>query len=336
MVYDAEYDSPAPIHIMNGIVSVSAGEYQTSAIKDNGELWTWGSMLGVGAVNHETRRGYGDDPYKMMDGVKAVSAGHGHHAAVKTNGEVWTWGANNAGQLGCGDTENRYFFPNYAVKAMDGVMTVSAGAAHTLALTANGGLWAWGSNAYGQIGDGTYENRLTPVKVMDNVAAIATGKNHSLAVTKDGVLLAWGDNHIRQLGADSGDNSPVPVWVMDGMMIPEPEITVLLDGKQLFFDQTPVIEDGRTLVPLRKIFEALGAVVDWQDETQTVTAEKDGKKVSLTIGDKSASVDGKTVTLDVPAKIANGRTLVPARFVAESLGCAVDWDNDLQTVLITG
>lgn len=109
---------------------------------------------------------------------------------------------------------------------------------------------------------------------------------------------------------------------------------VVLNGQELSFDVPPTIEEGRTLVPMRAIFEALGAEVGWDGATRTVTAAKSQTTIRLTIGVKVAYRDGVSVTLDAPAKIINGRTLVPLRFVSEALGCKVDWDTKTQTVTI--
>lgn len=108
--------------------------------------------------------------------------------------------------------------------------------------------------------------------------------------------------------------------------------TVILDGKAMNFEVPPIIEDGRTLVPLRAIFEAFGASVDWEQRTQTVTATKDQTKVVLKIGSRSPTVNGQTWPLDVPAKIVNNRTLAPLRFVGEAFGGKVDWDQQTRTV----
>lgn len=108
---------------------------------------------------------------------------------------------------------------------------------------------------------------------------------------------------------------------------------VVLNNNELKFDVPPVIQQNRVLVPLRGIFEALDAVVLWDQQTQTVTAYKDTIKIQLTIGG-SAFKNDSPVNLDVPARIIQGRTMVPLRFVSEALGCQVDWDNDTQTVNI--
>jgi hypothetical protein len=108
---------------------------------------------------------------------------------------------------------------------------------------------------------------------------------------------------------------------------------VVVNGQGLTFDVPPVIEQGRTLVPLRAIFEAMGANVSWDGSTQTVTATKGSTEIKLIIGGL-AYKDGQPVNLDVPAKIVNGRTLVPLRFVSEALGSFVGWNDTNQTVTI--
>lgn len=109
---------------------------------------------------------------------------------------------------------------------------------------------------------------------------------------------------------------------------------VKLDGEQLRFDVPPVIQKGRTMVPLRLIFEKLGAQVNWDGETKTVTATKSGISLKMRIGDKFAEVNGRWVELEVPAGVINGRTLVPLRFVSEAMGADVLWNEQLQLAII--
>lgn len=111
-------------------------------------------------------------------------------------------------------------------------------------------------------------------------------------------------------------------------------VTVTLNGKKIIFDQQPIIVDGRTLVPLRAIFEELGATVDWDGNTQTVTSTKGEVTISMTIGKAEMYKNGKLITLDVVPQIVNGRTLVPVRAIAESFNIKVDWDGATSTVLL--
>lgn len=112
-------------------------------------------------------------------------------------------------------------------------------------------------------------------------------------------------------------------------------IAVVLDGEEIEFDQPPVAENGRTLVPLRKIFEALGASVEWDGQTQTVISQKGDITIKLTLGEKTMYVNETAHELDVSAKAISGRTLVPVRAISQAMNCKVDWDGATKTVIIT-
>lgn len=109
---------------------------------------------------------------------------------------------------------------------------------------------------------------------------------------------------------------------------------VLFDGRALTFDVPPTIENGRVLVPMGAIFNAMGAAVTWDAATSTATAIKNGVTVILPIGEDYASINGNAKTLDVPAQIVNGRTLVPISFIAQAFGAGVSWDPETTTVII--
>lgn len=111
-------------------------------------------------------------------------------------------------------------------------------------------------------------------------------------------------------------------------------IMINLDGSQLSMPIDPILHDGRTLVPLRPMFEALGARVDWDNDTRTVTATLDDKIIILQINNKIATVNGNEIELDVAGKLINGSTFIPVRFIAESLGAKVDWNPNSKTVII--
>lgn len=113
------------------------------------------------------------------------------------------------------------------------------------------------------------------------------------------------------------------------------DISVYVDGELLSFDVPPVIENDRTLVPMRAIFEALGANVEWDGETETVTAVRGADTLKITIGSNNLYKNDTVVELDVPAKITDGRTLVPVRAISESFSANVEWDSETRSVKIT-
>ncbi|MDO5396599.1 MAG: stalk domain-containing protein [bacterium] len=114
----------------------------------------------------------------------------------------------------------------------------------------------------------------------------------------------------------------------------ENDITVTVNGNSVGFEQPPVIDNDRTLVPMRAIFEALGAEVEWDGETRTVTSTRGEIKISLEIDSNIMTVGEREVTLDVPAKIINDRTMVPVRAVSEAMECDVDWNEEERRVII--
>lgn len=111
-------------------------------------------------------------------------------------------------------------------------------------------------------------------------------------------------------------------------------IPVFVDGVQISFDQQPIIRDDRTLVPLRGVFEALGATVYWNNDTRSVTAYKDDTTVELAIGSSTMYVNGQPKYLDVAGQIINDRTMVPLRAISEAFEAIVYWDNDTRTVRV--
>ena len=117
--------------------------------------------------------------------------------------------------------------------------------------------------------------------------------------------------------------------------VPAPDISVALNGQSISFEQPPIMENGRVLVPLRTIFEALGATVEWEPSTRTVTSKRGNTTVKLTIGNNKLYKNGSAVTIDVPARLVSDHTMIPVRATAEAFGATVEWNDDSKTVTIT-
>lgn len=111
--------------------------------------------------------------------------------------------------------------------------------------------------------------------------------------------------------------------------------SIVLDGQTINFEVAPAVENNRVLVPLRAIFEAMGATVTWNQVTQTATATMDNIKVILPLNSTAPTVNGKVWPLDVPAKVVNQRTLAPLRFVGEALGGTATWDGEKYEITLT-
>lgn len=124
------------------------------------------------------------------------------------------------------------------------------------------------------------------------------------------------------------------------------DVNIVIDGEELNLDVAPQIIDGRVMVPIRGVLENLGALVKWDDETQTVSARKSSKTVSLEIGSNDVTLDKgetnddesaktETIQTDVAAQLVSDRTLVPLRVISEAMGYSVDWNDETYTVSIS-
>jgi N-acetylmuramoyl-L-alanine amidase len=112
-------------------------------------------------------------------------------------------------------------------------------------------------------------------------------------------------------------------------------IRLVINGEEVVPDAPPFIKDSRTLVPIRIISERLGAKVVWDPNKREVFITYGSINILLTVGSKTAIVNGKNITLDVPAEINNGRTFVPLRFVGEAMGAEVQWDGNSRTASVS-
>lgn len=235
-----EFDFPEPVsEVLEGIRMVAAGHHFSLALAEDGKVWAWGSnafgQLGDGSDHFRfpfcrsaslpipVRNAAGDG---HLTGIAAVAAGNHHSLALANDGTVRAWGVNTQGQLGDGTTEHRSLparvIDSDASGGLARVVAVAAGTTHSVALKADGTVWSWGGNAFGQLGDGTREARLTPVQVRQNaggaplrdVVAVSAGQSFSVVLRADGRVLAWGSNAAGQLGDGTREHRATPMPVM--------------------------------------------------------------------------------------------------------------------------
>ena len=202
--------------LSSGVTAVAMGTYHTCAVTSVGGVWCWGygatGQMGDGTT---TERHTPVAVSGLSSGVTAVAAGAYHTCAVTSGGGVWCWGDNGNGQLGDNTTTQRHT-PVAVSGLSSGVTAVAAGAYHTCARTSGGGVWCWGLNGNGQLGDGTTTPRLTLGAVSglsSGVTAITAGYFHTCAVTSGGGLSCWGDNFYGQLGDGTTTDRVTPVTV---------------------------------------------------------------------------------------------------------------------------
>ncbi|WP_327324223.1 CAP domain-containing protein [Streptomyces sp. NBC_01210] len=168
------------------VIGIAAGVYYSLALKRDGTVWAWGinhyGELGIGSTDPLPSH-FQPVPVAIEGAVAAIAAGMNHSLALMRDGTVWAWGLNSAGQLGDGTTTERHV--PVKVQGVTGVVAIAAaGTGHSLALKRDGTVWAWGSNNWGQLGDGTQTDRHIPGKVqgVNNIMTIAAGFEHNLAL----------------------------------------------------------------------------------------------------------------------------------------------------------
>ena len=215
--------TPELVRLPAGVsaLSVSAGRNHSLAVGSDGRVYAWGDNR-LGELGAGRSGDYSTTPAPVVGlsesvRAQAVFAGGHHGLALGRDGTLYTWGANESGQLGDGATTNRSTPVSATLPAGVRVVTVAAGGRHTLALGADGALYAWGANADGELGDGATTDRARPGAVRlprgARVVTAAAGDYYSLAVGSRGALYAWGLNRFGQLGDGTRTTRRTPVAV---------------------------------------------------------------------------------------------------------------------------
>lgn len=315
---------------LNNVKSIKLGSNHILALQEDGKVLAWGSKNNL-ACNVP----------KGLSDVKEIAVGYDFSLALKNDGTVVAWGKNEHGlcniPLGLKDVSsisadslnvaavktdgsvviwgytNYSGFPNF-LRLLNNVKTIVTGSSNIAAIKDNGDVVVFGRQ----------ENSIVEVpKEVKQVKALALGQNHMVALKEDNSIVAWGDNGSGELQVYGGTSK---TWG---------KTKIILNAKDIDFpDVEPFInQDGRTLVPIRFVAEALKAQVDWEPEKNRVIIKKD-KTIELQIGRNEIIVDGKNELIDTSAIIVRDRTYVPLRLISENFGATVEWNSGYKTVNI--
>lgn len=205
---------------LTNVIAVACGAQFTLALKGDGTVMGWGNnqqgQLGNGTKVHQAF------PVKALDleGVVQVVAGTMHGAALLKTGVVKAWGANIWGQVGDGGTKPT-LTPVKLYGDLGGIKALATHGDHTLALSTDGTVWAWGLNKHGQVGIGKRSDVVLPSQVQGlfKVHSISAGENHSMAVKDDGSVWGWGSDGKGQLGTGRGDGVGSGQTVLPGPVV---------------------------------------------------------------------------------------------------------------------
>ena len=228
---------------LSDIVSVSAGGHHATALNASGVVYAWGRNVNeqLGLMDKAEREAHFDVAREVLGNkdstfkynVAKISAGDEHSMALTAgadadavDGDIWTWGYNYYGRLGNGngDTTNEpvnvVTAPNYNTYVLTGIVDIDAGITHSLAVSSDNKVYAWGDNQNGQLGTGSYAQKSTAELVVltdttTPVNGIAAGNEHSAMFKNNGEIWTWGNNIYAQLGADRDTykNSNVPICI---------------------------------------------------------------------------------------------------------------------------
>ena len=255
--------NPANNGVLNHIVQMSVGAANAVALADDGRVFTWGRYSGQG-VESEIKfpnQPKHPDGTGALGGIVQVAAGFNHTLALSGDGKVYAWGWNSYGETGRGTAQTQEMLPA-TVKLVDGtelgnIVQVVAGYHYSLALAADGRVYAWGDNGYEQLGLGAAHGKhysaelvkdVTGTAPLANIVMLAAGRLHALALDNKGRVLSWGFANDGRLGAGPNgkrafNGRPLPVVGADGLgelanvvsvgAGPDHSVAVLADGTML-------------------------------------------------------------------------------------------------------
>jgi len=211
---DQSTPTAIPGTLASGVSAIAAGASHSLAIK-GGAVFGWGYNFYGQVGNNSLVNQLTPTPLTVLtSNVTAIAGGTDHSLAIM-GGAVYAWGRNQNGQLGINSTVNQLIPTAITTNLTSGVTDIAAGAYHSLAIK-SGGLYAWGFNADGEVGNNSSANQLTPVAITGlttGVTDVAAGQFHSLAL-QNGNVFAWGDNTFGQLGNGGTSGSLIPAQVL--------------------------------------------------------------------------------------------------------------------------
>ena len=323
---DADYD--------NELVTVDTQGVSVYQVEENGVVF-------LGSANHELIANFGDS----YANVFTVPEGLKKYVGIERYGKTANTYDMNIYELNPDTDELSEVFDIHREDNEDGVEEkVWAGGKTYYSVTVGGGVTtSMNSDGYTDIADAAMQAMADVVPNMEmakselNARITGNTAEGQYKLTASGIT---GKTYVRATGVRFAEK-PIVMFEdrsqLEELKVKPDIVTVTVDGNTLQFPlQDPIIIDGRTLVPMRTIFEALGAEVQWIDENgvKSIIATTEDTTINMTIDSDKFYVNGEEKTLDVPAQLINDKTLVPIRAVSESLGCSADWEDETKTVII--
>lgn len=201
---------------LNNVVEIAGGGSHFMALRSDGTIWAWGSNA-YGQLGDGTTVSSGTPVQVLgLNQVVAITAGWDHSLALLADGSVWGWGDNVFGQLSTDVSRSTQLSP-IQISGLSGIVSISAGNYHSVALHVDGSVWVWGNDSHGVLGTGQSRGQaFPPVRLASptGVVQVISGGSHILARRSDGTLWAWGSNGAGQVGSGVSSSISVPIQVL--------------------------------------------------------------------------------------------------------------------------
>lgn len=322
--------SQVPIEVkgIDGVVDIAIHSTSILALKEDGTVWFWGAnyskydMNKYGEIDSEFTIKNIPVQISSLNNIVDIECGKFHPTffARDSEGKIWGWGSNLTGQL----INVQNFEENpIEIFSQEKFRDISVGMTSVLAESVDGQIWEWG----------IYNNKPRTINHLQSPKKIFAGYTKSIAIDENKNFLAW---EYTNLNENSDVTDIIVGKNIDVALFDNKNVSVYLNGRNIIFDVDPVINNGRTLVPIRSIAEALNFDVSWDSVSEIVKLENTHKRISLKIGSENIYLDNVRYKMDVSPVILKGRTMVPLRFISEIIGKSVEWEEETKTVLIKG
>ncbi|MBY3619975.1 hypothetical protein HGO21_10500 [Acinetobacter sp. CUI P1] len=350
---------PVQVKGLTDVISVSAGDAHSLALRKDGTVWAWGGNEQGELGDNSGKNGLTPVQVKGLPSILAIAAGSNNSVALGNGGEVWVWGSSKtigikkdtvlkptqikgSGEYKAVDIDGQYgaalrwdgtvwLWNNYTdlnqgatlqpiqIPGLTDVVSMTTDSA----VKADGTVWQW------TVGDKNKMN-VKQINGIQNAISITSGNRNHYVLLKDGHVLAWGTNEFGQTGLGVRDfmiDTPQPV---------KKSIQVLLNSSEMELTMPPLLINNSTYVPLRGIFQQMGVNVRWDVPSRSVIAVKESTSTTLILNSVNGqtTVNGKVIATDQKPVFINDSVYVPLRLVSEMLGAKVEWDAEAYAVQI--
>lgn len=349
------------------VVKITQTNEDVYALKKDGTVWTWqtGQIRGVKISDYSTT----PKQVAELSGITNIYTSFFHAVAIDNQGKYYLrksppYSPGDVMKVNTNifnavafsddieqiiaesdsfetDNPNNTYLNEYTsqlnnLKDITDIVYINSNA---IALRKDGTVWASGDNTHGNLGADYVQYTKTPVKVqgLENIQSIVAGEYYCFAINDKGNLYVWGENGEEELfptefHKNQKDWHEVKSAIIT-LNIDQPTIYVNNEPKQI--PAPPMMIENTTMIPIREVIEGLGGTVEWDEENQQVIIHLDDTVLSLSIGKTESELNGTKDQIETAPQMINDKTYMPLRYICESIGANVFWEEQVQKISIT-